>query len=73
MNSDWYPWSVSINGGTPRASIAAYQRLCERFNAAGADNVCWVWCPNVIYRDRPDLIADSSPGDEAVDIVALYG
>jgi len=73
MNSDWYPWSVAINGGTPQAYIAAHRRLHARFIAAGATNVRWVWCPNVIYRGRPDLIVDSYPGDDTVDIVALDG
>jgi len=73
MNSDWYPWSVDVNGGTPQTYIAAHHRLRERFARAGANNVRWVWCPNIVYRDRPDLIADSYPGDDAVDIVALDG
>jgi mannan endo-1,4-beta-mannosidase len=73
MNSDWYPWSVSTNGGSPDAYVAAYRRLHERFVAAGATNVRWVWCPNVIYKDQPDLISESYPGDDVVDIVGVDG
>jgi mannan endo-1,4-beta-mannosidase len=73
MNSDWYPWSVSVNGGTPAAYVATYRRLRQRFFDAGATNVRWVWCPNIVYQDRTDLIADSYPGDDVVDIVAVDG
>lgn len=73
MNSDWYPWSVMANGGSPQAFIDAYRRLYDRFQAAGATNVEWVWCPNIIYRDRPDLIVDSYPGDDVVDVIAVDG
>ncbi|MGK2882403.1 MAG: glycosyl hydrolase [Mycobacterium sp.] len=73
MNSDWYPWSVSANGGSPQAFIDAYRRLHDRFQAAGATNVRWVWCPNIIYRDRPDLIVESYPGDDVVDVIAVDG
>ena len=73
MNSDWYPWSVTRNGGSPQAYVAAYRRLHERFRAAGAANVRWMWCPNVIYQDRPDLISASFPGDDVVDIVGVDG
>jgi mannan endo-1,4-beta-mannosidase len=73
MNSDWYPWSVFVNNGTPQAYTAAHHRVRERFIAAGATNVRWVWCPNIVYQDRPDLIVDSYPGDDVVDIVALDG
>jgi hypothetical protein len=73
MNSDWYPWSVSANGGSPDAYIAAYRRLHDRFLAAGATNVRWVWCPNIVYRDRPELIPASYPGHDVVDIVGVDG
>jgi mannan endo-1,4-beta-mannosidase len=73
MNSDWYPWSVTANGGSPEAYVAQYRRIRQRFQAAGAHNVRWMWCPNVIYRNRPDLIAASYPGDDVVDIVGVDG
>ncbi len=73
MNSDWYPWSVSTNGGSPQAYVDAYRRLRSRFQALGATNVRWMWCPNIVYRGRPDLISASYPGDDVVDIVGLDG
>ena len=73
MNSDWYPWSVTVNEGSPRTYIDAYRRLHARFQDAGASNVRWMWCPNIIYRDQPDLINASYPGDDVVDIVGLDG
>lgn len=73
MNSDWYPWSVTGNGNDPESYVLAYRRLHSRFQNAGAANVRWVWCPNVIYMSRPDLIDASYPGDDVVDRVALDG
>lgn len=73
MNSDWYPWSAMVNGGSASAYVDAYHRLRERVIAQGATNVKWVWCPNIVYKDRPDLIVDSYPGDDAVDVIAVDG
>lgn len=73
MNSDWYPWSVTANGGSPQAYVAAFRRLHDRFRAAGAKNVRWMWCPNIIFRGRPDLMSASYPGDDVVDLVGLDG
>jgi len=73
MNSDWYPWSVTTNGNDCSAYVTAYRRLHRRFQELGATNVRWVWCPNVIYRGRCDLITHSYPGDDVVDVVGLDG
>ena len=73
MNSDWYPWSVALNGGSTRSYVEAYRRLHNVFAEVGANNVRWVWCPNVIYRGRPDHIREAYPGDDFVDVVALDG
>jgi hypothetical protein len=73
MNSDWYPWSVTANGGSPGAYVDAYRRLHDRFVQNGATNVRWVWCPNIVYKDQPDLIPASYPGDDVVDVIAVDG
>jgi hypothetical protein len=70
MNGTWYPWGT--DGNTPRVYKAAWRHLVGIFRAAGADNVKWVWTPNVDgdgqYPFRPFY-----PGDAWVDWVGLDG
>ncbi|MGH2974994.1 MAG: glycoside hydrolase family 26 protein [Solirubrobacterales bacterium] len=66
MNGDWYRW-----GGQPAAYVAAWRHIVTVFRAAGADNVKWVWSPNVDQGSYP--FAKYFPGDSWVDYVALDG
>ena len=72
MNGDWYPWSEQANGNSPGQYVAAWRHVHDIFDKVGADNVSWVWSPNVAY---PGSIPFSQvyPGDEYVDIVSLDG
>lgn len=65
MNGNWYPWS-----GNPGKYKAAYKRVFEIFKKTGADNITWVWNPNVEPLDRA---MDYYPGDEYVDWVGIDG
>jgi membrane-bound metal-dependent hydrolase YbcI (DUF457 family) len=47
MNGNWYPWGQGRDGNTPRIYRAAWHHLVRIFRSAGADNVRWVWAPNV--------------------------
>lgn len=58
----WYPWQ-----GDPETYIAAWRHVHDRFEAAGADNVQWVWSVAWMNQDAPLYY----PGDEYVDWVAL--
>jgi hypothetical protein len=65
MNDPYrYPWGPQNN--TKEEYIAAWRRVVDRFRAAGARNVVWVWSPHVAY-EYWDLYY---PGDEYVDWVA---
>ena len=65
MNDPYrYPWGPQNN--TKEEFIVAWRRVVERFRAAGATNVLWVWSPHVAY-DYWDLYY---PGDAYVDWVA---
>ncbi len=65
MNDPYrYPWGPQNN--TKEEYIAAWRRVVERFRAAGATNVVWVWSPHVAY-EYWDLYY---PGDLYVDWVA---
>ena len=65
MNDPYrYPWGPQHN--SKEEYIAAWRHVVDRFRAAGAHNVLWVWSPHVAY-DYWDLYY---PGDAHVDWVA---
>ncbi|MBW3655549.1 MAG: cellulase [Gemmatimonadetes bacterium] len=49
MNDPYrYPWGPQNN--TKEQYIAAWRHVVDRFRAAGATNVLWVWSPHVAYE-----------------------
>ena len=70
MNGEWVPWN-----GDPEALRQAWIRLVRLFDEEGADNVRWVWSPNVTDEPRSDenRMERYYPGDEHVDVLALSG
>ena len=67
MNGGWYPWGTT-GGNTHAKLIAAYRHVHDVFASAGADNVKFVWCPNVDFN-----VASFYPGDAYVDYAAIDG
>ena len=72
MNGNWYPWAEGVNGNQAGDYVPAWQHVHDVVSAAGADNIQWVWSPNVPYWGSTDL-AGLYPGAEYVDVVALDG
>lgn len=70
MNGGWYSWGSSQN--EPWEFVAAWRHIVDVFRAEGADNVEWVWAPNVETGGKYPL-APYFPGDNYVDHVALDG
>lgn len=70
MNGDWVPWS-----GDPEKFITAWRYMVDFFAAQGADNVRWVWCPNITDwpRTEENRFENYYPGTEYVDVLALDG
>lgn len=70
MNGDWETWS-----GQPAVFVRAWRRMVRVFRQHGADNVRWVWSPNVI--DSPATAANAMerywPGSAYVDVLGLDG
>ena len=65
MNDPYrYPWGPQNN--KPEDFVAAWRHVVERFRAAGADNVVWVWSPHIAYEGYEWFY----PGDDVVDWVA---
>jgi len=75
MNGNWYPWGGSANGNAPSDFVAAWHRVHAIFEAVGAMNVRWVWCP--LAEDVPAKACNRFelyyPGARFVDVLALDG
>lgn len=71
MNGSWAPWEQGHVGSTPRSFILAWRHVVSVFRQAGADNVIWVWCPNVNTGHLQFM--QYYPGDSWVDWVGLDG
>ena len=64
MNDPYrYPWGPQNNA--PEDFVAAWRHVVERFRAAGAHNVLWVWSPHPAYGEFRTYY----PGDDWVDWV----
>jgi hypothetical protein len=72
MNGTTYPWAPAVNGGGAESFVAAWRHVHERFLAAGATNVIWVWSPNVTMG-LPTPLKSVWPGRDYVDVVAVDG
>jgi hypothetical protein len=75
MNGNWFPWSESANGNSPGQFVPAWRRVHDIFEAVGAHNVTWVWCP---YADTPRKLRRFPlkplyPGNGYVDWTCLDG
>lgn len=72
MNLRAYPWSAEANGNTPAEYVAAWRHVHHIFDVEGADNVEWVWAPNVSSPGSTPL-ESVYPGDDVVDWIGLDG
>jgi len=70
MNGDWVPWN-----GDPDGFRAAWVHMTAVFAREGADNVRWVWSPNVTDEPRTEAnrLEHYYPGSEHVDVLAFSG
>jgi hypothetical protein len=80
-NGYWYPWGSGNPdmGGTMASRAADYVTMWRHvwhvFRHQGADNVIWVWSPNIQslkHKAEPGL-DEVYPGDKYVDWVGLDG
>lgn len=72
MNATNYPWSEKVNGNSPGEYILAWKHVRDIFTSVGANNVTWVWSPNVEYTGTIPL-GDLYPGDNYVDWLGMDG
>ncbi|MEV6763694.1 glycosyl hydrolase [Streptomyces sp. NPDC051105] len=61
------------NGNHRGDYVKAWRHVHDLFEQAGADNVVWLWSPNVV-RDAPAVsLRGLYPGDAYVDLVGMTG
>lgn len=77
VNSNWYPWAINTPGMSNTAAryVAMWRHVWDIFQKVQADNVLWVWSPNIQslkHRGLPSLSA-SYPGKKYVDWVGVDG
>lgn len=72
MNGFWYPWCEKSNQNKAGDYVKAWRHVHQIFTQAKADNVTWMWSPNVTYTGAAPL-KDLYPGDELVDWIGLSG
>jgi hypothetical protein len=72
MNGDWYPWGRGVEGNNSYRFRAVWRRVVRLFREQGADNVQWVWTPNVNTGGEFPF-RDLYPGDRWVDWVGFDG
>ena len=70
MDGNWFPWGYGVNGNTQDEYIAAFRHVHDRFAAAGATNVQFVWNVNVWNPAGVDQ-RTFYPGDSYVDYMAI--
>jgi hypothetical protein len=73
MNGDWSPWGGAQNGNSADKYLAAYRHVHRAL--AEADNLIWLWCPNVTDEPRTAWNAAMNyyPGDDYVDWTGVDG
>lgn len=73
MNGPWFPWGVGNNGTTAANYVAMWRHVHDIFVSVGANNVTWVWCPNIDPYNRRTPMANVYPGGAYVDWTCLDG
>jgi hypothetical protein len=73
MNGTWYPYSPGQNGNTAAGFVAMWRHVHDVFQAVGATNVTWVWCPNIDPGGIFTPFSQIYPGDAYVDWTGLNG
>jgi hypothetical protein len=71
FNGNWQPWGTQAE--SPQAFVAAWRHIHDLFGKVGANNVIWVWTPNVINPVPDVALAPYWPGDAYVTWVGLVG
>ncbi|MDO8513734.1 MAG: glycosyl hydrolase [bacterium] len=69
----WPSWEIGKNGNTPENHKLFWRYVIEKFDAIGANQVQWIWAPNVHHSLERYSYGELYPGDDYVDYVGLEG
>ncbi len=74
MNATWTPWG-GLSGNNPDNFKAFWQHTVQIFDNQGANNITWIWSPNVIPYgpERVGSYGEMYPGNSYVDYMGLDG
>lgn len=72
MNAEWEPWGVG-NSGDAEGFKSFWKHTVNKFHERGANNVEWVWAPNIHHWGEKYSFQDLYPGDDWVDFMGLDG
>lgn len=72
MNGWWYPWAADANENEPEEYVAVWRHVHGIFEEAGADDVIWIWSPNIVYEGSVPL-DQLYPGDAYVGWLGVVG
>jgi hypothetical protein len=72
-NGFWFPWGVRANGNRTGDYVRAWRHVHDIFTRVGANNVSWVWCPNVDLHRRARSLRPLYPGNRYVDWTCMDG
>lgn len=72
MNNKDNSWSIPYTGSTSNDFIAAWRHMYTIFKQEGAENIVWVFCPNV-PDDSTIPYNQIYPGNNYVDWIGLDG
>ncbi|WP_155370963.1 glycoside hydrolase family 26 protein [Catellatospora vulcania] len=73
MNGHWYPWSERRSGNRKGDYVRAWRHIHDVFQRVGANNVIWVWSPNIIRPVPKVALKALYPGDDYVDWAGMVG
>jgi len=73
MNGDWTPWAFDKNGNDNENFKSFWRHIVERFRANGANNIEWIWAPNIHYYNEKYSYSDIFPGNDYVTFLGLDG
>jgi mannan endo-1,4-beta-mannosidase len=71
FNGPWFPWSYPKVA--PAQFVAMWRHIVTLFRSNGANNVIWVWNPNVTTPYTVQDLKPFYPGDAYVDWVGFDG
>lgn len=73
MNGNWFLWSKEMATSYNGLYVDAWRHLYNVAKAAGAENITWVWCPNVSFSGELLNFNQLYPGNSYVDWTCMDG